>query len=250
MNICTTERCGKPTPNRIYLCGQCVSDLQQWLDMVPTLISALNVTIAKQDNVRPAGSSSGGGGASKPGSAAPINLDALQLQNNLRSVTPNANAYTHNENAAGLAWLIQDWITKAEHLVSGPRETRIITRCQCGGNVITDSPPPNPTSVNPDPADTGKCQSCGILVSATKRKTQERIVANAPGPMKGREVVNWIRQNAGHNIAITDVRNWAREGLIRRTNDPVEGHPTYAVQDVLRVTYRKIASGKGRQMAN
>jgi len=138
---CTTADCNNEAST--YLCGQCVSDLQQWLDMVPTLISALNVTIAKQDNVRPAGSSSGGGGASKPGSAAPINLDALQLQNNLRSVTPNANAYTHNENAAGLAWLIQDWITKAEHLVSGPEEPFIDHE----GNrkKVQDIAPPMPT---------------------------------------------------------------------------------------------------------
>lgn len=116
---CTTEDCANQT--HAYLCGRCVSDLQAWIDKVPVLIVALNVTIAKLDNVRPAGGG-GGGGGHKPGSAAPINLDALQLQENLRSVGRSATAYAQDPQAAGLAWLIQDWVTKAERMVSGPDE--------------------------------------------------------------------------------------------------------------------------------
>lgn len=106
-----------------YLCTHCVTDLQAWLDKVPVLITELSVSIAKLDNVRPAGG--GGGGGGKPVSAAPINLDALQLQENLRSVGRNAKDYALDSRAAGLAWLIQDWVTKAELIVSGPEETRI-----------------------------------------------------------------------------------------------------------------------------
>jgi hypothetical protein len=115
---CTTEDCQNQT--HTYLCGRCVADLQAWIDKVPILVETLSVTIAKLDNVRPA--SGGGGGGHKPGSAAPINLDALQLQENLRSVWPNAKDYANDSRAAGLAWLIQDWVTKAELLVSGPDE--------------------------------------------------------------------------------------------------------------------------------
>ncbi|UDL14910.1 helix-turn-helix DNA binding domain protein [Arthrobacter phage Sarge] len=242
---CTTADCANHTST--YLCGQCVSDLQQWLDKVPDLITELGDTIARLDNVRPAGGGWNSGG--KPVSAAPLNLDALQMQENLRSVWADANAYAHDDRAAGLAWLIQDWVTKAELLVSGPEEIRIITRCQCGGNVTSTATPPTPTSINPDPADIGTCRSCGITVSTTRQEILKRIIDNAPGPMKTRDVVAWIKTNAGYNIATTDVRNWAREGLITRTNDPKDGHPTYEVQDVLRVTYRKIASGKGRKIS-
>jgi len=112
---CTTQDCNNGTST--YLCSQCVNDLQAWLDKVPDLIEALDVTIARLDCVRSAG---GGGGGSKPGSKAPLNLDALQLQENLRSVGTSAKDYALDENAAGLAWLIQDWATKAELLVSGP----------------------------------------------------------------------------------------------------------------------------------
>lgn len=115
---CTTDGCLNHTD--AYLCDQCIRDLQAWLDKVPTLITALTVTIAKLDHVRPIGGGWNGGG--KPGSAAPLNLDALQLQENLKSVGTSAKDYAHDERAAGLAWLIQDWVTKAELLVSGPEE--------------------------------------------------------------------------------------------------------------------------------
>jgi hypothetical protein len=118
---CTTEDCANHTST--YLCSQCVSDLQQWLDKVPTLITELSVTVARLDQVRPANAGWNSGGV--PGSAAPINLDALQLQENLRSVGNDANAYAQDERAAGLAWLIQDWVTKAELLVSGPEEETV-----------------------------------------------------------------------------------------------------------------------------
>lgn len=118
---CTTEDCANHTST--YLCRQCVSDLQQWIDKIPPLITELSVTVARLDNVRPAGGGWNSGG--KPGSAAPINLDALQLQENLRSVSPKASAYAQDERAAGLAWLIQDWVTKAELYVSGPEEPPI-----------------------------------------------------------------------------------------------------------------------------
>jgi hypothetical protein len=78
-----------------------------------------------------------------PGSAEPINLDALQLQENLRSVWANAKAYAQDERAAGLAWLIQDWVTKAELYVSGPEEPPI--NHHANRERIKDIAPPMPT---------------------------------------------------------------------------------------------------------
>ncbi|QIG57737.1 helix-turn-helix DNA binding domain protein [Arthrobacter phage Shoya] len=138
-NECTTADCANHTST--YLCGQCVSDLQQWLDKVPTLIIELSVTVARLDQVRPANAGWNSGGV--PGSAAPINLDALQLQENLRSVGKDAKAYAQDERAAGLAWLIQDWVTKAELLVSGPEEPPI--NHQANRERIKDIAPPMPT---------------------------------------------------------------------------------------------------------
>jgi hypothetical protein len=131
---CTTEDCGNHTST--YLCSQCVADLQAWLDKVPPLVLALDVTIAKLDNVR----SAGGGGGGKPGSKAPINLDALQLQENLRGVGISAQDYALDDRAAGLAWMIQDWATKAELLVSGP-ESETINHARNRERVRNIAPP-------------------------------------------------------------------------------------------------------------
>ncbi|MBT8163054.1 MULTISPECIES: hypothetical protein [Arthrobacter] len=118
-NECTTQDCANQT--HTYLCNQCVRDLQAWIDKVPVLIQTLGVTIAKLDHVRPAGGGWNAGG--KPGSTAPINLDALQLQENLKSVNRTlAPEHAKDQYAAGVAWMIRDWVTKAELLVSGPEE--------------------------------------------------------------------------------------------------------------------------------
>lgn len=136
---CTTEDCRNMTST--YLCSQCVADLQAWLDKIPDLIDALYVTIAKLDNVRSAGG--GGGGGSKPGSKAPINLDASELRANLMSVGMDAKAYAMDERAAGLAWLIQDWATKAELMVSGP-EAETVNHAR-NRERIRNIAPPMPT---------------------------------------------------------------------------------------------------------
>jgi hypothetical protein len=116
-NECTTDDCRNMTST--YLCSQCVSDLQSWIARIPILLVELRVTIARLDYVRPAG---GGGGGSKPGPAAPLNLDAWQISENLKTVGKSAKDYAHAEDAAGMAWLIQDWCTKAEMLILGPEE--------------------------------------------------------------------------------------------------------------------------------
>jgi len=139
-NECTTDDCRNMTS--AYLCAQCVSDLQSWIARIPILLVELRVTIARLDNVRPAG---GGGGGSKPGSAAPINLDALQLAENLRTVGKSAKDYAHQEHAAGSAWLIADWVTKAELLVSGP-EAEHVNHHAIKTKLAEHDPGPMPTS--------------------------------------------------------------------------------------------------------
>jgi hypothetical protein len=117
---CTTPKCENHTATN--LCHQCVSDLQAWIDQIPDLLPELDVTIARLDKVR---KQQGGGGGNKAGSAAPLNLDAVQIKINLASVDHDASTYETDEHAAGIAALIQDWVTKAELMISGPIEERI-----------------------------------------------------------------------------------------------------------------------------
>ncbi|MFW0772514.1 hypothetical protein ACLRGI_05030 [Paenarthrobacter nitroguajacolicus] len=132
---------------------------------MPVLIQALGITIAKRDQVRPANAGWNAGG--KPGSAAPINLDALQLQENLKSVGRSAEAYAHDSRAAGLAWLIQDWVTKAELLVSGPEEPPV--NHSANRERIKDIAPPMPT-----------------------RKLVPWLRLNAQITLTGKDIRNWV----------------------------------------------------------
>lgn len=118
---CTTDDCGNHTAT--WLCGQCVTDLQAWIDKALLLIPDLDVTIARLDVTRPGNPETRN--ANHAGSAAPANLDALQLKLNMESIDPDAKVYALDPHAAGLAWLIQDWYLKAELLISGPDEPPI-----------------------------------------------------------------------------------------------------------------------------
>lgn len=121
MTDCTTMDCGNATTE--YLCRQCVSDLSQWIEKAWLLIPELDVTIARLDVVRKAGQEGGAGG--KAGSRAPMNLDAWQIKANLSAIDRDANVYARDQYAAGIASTIQDWVTKAELLISGPEDEHV-----------------------------------------------------------------------------------------------------------------------------
>lgn len=118
---CTTPDCERATST--YLCTQCVSDLQAWIDKVPLLLPELDVTIARLDVTRPGNGETRSSNVA--GSAAPANLDALELKARLQSVTHTAAEYAQEDHAAGTAWIIQEWCKNAELLISGPEEPAI-----------------------------------------------------------------------------------------------------------------------------
>ncbi|GAA3699026.1 hypothetical protein GCM10022377_10040 [Zhihengliuella alba] len=117
MALCTTVDCELPTET--YLCGRCVSDLQSWIDQAIDLAPELTVTIMRQDRLRHVAQT--GGAGQKAGSMPPVSLDAVQLQQNLRSIARDATDYAADPFAAGIAGMIRDWHQKAELLVSGPK---------------------------------------------------------------------------------------------------------------------------------
>ena len=122
MTECTSMDCGMDAT--LYLCPQCIRDLQAWIDKCREILPELDVTIARLDSVR-VGNVEGGNGSKSAGSSAPLNLDAMQLKINLATLTQSAEHYAHDQFAAGIAWTIQDWYTKAELLISGPEEERV-----------------------------------------------------------------------------------------------------------------------------
>lgn len=120
--ICTTADC--EAESTLYLCGHCIRDLQAWIDKGRELLPELDVTIARLDNVR-VGNVEGGNGTKSAGSSAPLDIDAMQLKINLASVTQTAQTYAHDPNVAGMALLLQSWVTDAELSISGPEEEHI-----------------------------------------------------------------------------------------------------------------------------
>lgn len=118
---CTTVDCERPAT--LYLCPQCITDLDAWIVKAHEYAPELDVTIARQDVLRRAGST--GGGGNKSGSTPAANLDAVQIQANLYSVDRTAEVYAHDQFAAGIAHTIQEWCQKAERLISGPEPERV-----------------------------------------------------------------------------------------------------------------------------
>lgn len=118
---CTTSDCNQPTD--LYLCNQCVSDLQASIEYAHRLLPDLDVTIARLDVTRPGNPETRS--TNVAGSAAPANLDALQLKLNMEAVNQTATEYAHDPRVAGMAWLLGEWCKSAELLISGPEEPRI-----------------------------------------------------------------------------------------------------------------------------
>ena len=188
--ICTTPDCG--APSELYLCGHCIQDLQQWIDKVKLVLPELDVTIARLDNVR-VGNVEGGNGSKSAGSAAPLNLDAMQLKVNLTTITQSAHDYAKDQFAAGIAWTIADWYTKAELLVSGPEEDK-----------------PSPAKI---------------------AQAAAEVRATVPAELAVGPLVDWLK--TAHQLTIKRARiwQWAKRGHITRTNE--KGQAKYSPAAVL-----------------
>lgn len=123
MNECLTPECG--TASKLYLCESCIRDLAGRLEQGKKLIPELSVTIARLDAVRP-GNVEGGNGSKSAGSAAPLDITALQVQMDLEEDTK----YSAEQWAAD-PWTAQEVerviknIVLAERLISGPEEQHI-----------------------------------------------------------------------------------------------------------------------------
>lgn len=187
---CTTADCD--APSELYLCGHCIQDLQQWIDKVKLVLPELDVTIARLDNVR-VGNVEGGNGSKSAGSAAPLNLDAMQLKVNLTTITQSAHDYAKDQFAAGIAWTIADWYTKAELLVSGPEEDK-----------------PSPAKI---------------------AQAAAEVRATVPAELAVGPLVDWLK--TAHQITIKRARiwQWAKRGHITRTNE--KGQAKYSPAAVL-----------------
>lgn len=123
MNECLTPECG--TASKLYLCENCIRDLAGRLEQGKKLIPELGVTIARLDSGGPR-NPEGGHGTKSASSAAPLDLNALQVQMDLEEDT----RYSAVEWASD-PWTAQEVerviknIVTAESLISGPEEQHV-----------------------------------------------------------------------------------------------------------------------------
>lgn len=173
MRTCTTPDCENPT--NCYLCGRCVSDLQQWIDQIPLLAENLPAVIYRTSQTKPIGSMRSNGGDAD---LSPINLDALQLKTNLQMVDRDASTYAPMEDAAKQAWLIVEWVQKADLLVYGP-EPEWVNHREVRER-IENQAPPMPT-----------------------RSLRKYLRENARISVSSMDIRNWVRRGklrpAGHD---------------------------------------------------
>ena len=193
---CTTERCNNPTDQ--YLCGQCVNDLQLWLDKVTETRQMLFTTMAKLDNTGPKNSEGGGGGST--GSAMPLRLDAMEKRYALAIWEgQDASELAKDKHAHGFLGMLRDLITEAETIVDLTAEVWAAT-CTCGETVTSDH-------------DSATCLNCGAnnrketLQTAKARKVATNLVDT-------RELIDWIKTYTGHDVTENQIYIWANRGQI------------------------------------
>lgn len=194
MTTCTTADCGRDA--NLYICNQCTNDLQAWLDKCAEILPELDVTIARLDNVR-VSNNEGNNGTRSAGSSAPLNLDAMQLKINMQSLTQTAEHYAKDQFAAGIAWAIQDWYTKAELLISGPEEDA-----------------PSEMSI---------------------QQAREKLDNHFPEPLPPRDCATWLRENAGIKISAGQINKWLHRGKIHKHPGSTPKRPLYSAKEVLAV---------------
>lgn len=138
---CTTEDCRRETT--LYLCTDCIVELDDLLKDVPALIVLLQGAREGTSVVRKPGSGGGGGGG-VTGSKPPGSLDAMLLQGWLATLPARAHAAaTDFQNAGEWLYMARIWVRHARDLVWGP-ESEVVDMAALRQKV-RDAAPPMPT---------------------------------------------------------------------------------------------------------
>jgi len=136
---CTTEDCRRLTS--LYLCAECIVELDGLLEDVPALIPLLDGPITMTSVTKGPGM---GNGSGHPGSKPPINLDALQLRAWLNQLPDRAHAEAmDNPNAGRTLYMARIWVKRARQLVWGSEEETIDH--ETNRQRVRDIAPPMPT---------------------------------------------------------------------------------------------------------
>ena len=120
--ICTTPDCGEPS--ELYLCNDCIRDLQAWIDRVPVMRAELFITMAKLDKV---GTQHGEGGNGMTKEAPlPIREAASAKRTALSYWTHRtAQQLAHDEHAGKYQAMLQKLIEQSERVIDLPPDDEL-----------------------------------------------------------------------------------------------------------------------------
>ncbi|MBF6672431.1 hypothetical protein [Glutamicibacter sp. FBE19] len=119
MTTCTTPDCGMEA--NLYICNQCINDLQAWINKVPDMMQELLITMGNLDNMRPTRNEGGNGTSTDP--REPVNDHLLDLRTSLRIwENQNAEQLAHDQYAGGFINLLAKILKRAEHAIDLPED--------------------------------------------------------------------------------------------------------------------------------
>lgn len=234
MTTCTTPDCRKITS--LYLCTDCIIELDKLLADVDDLIRLLAGPLTKTSVTRPPGAGGGGGLA---GSTPSISLDAFQLRIWLQQLPGRAHAEAmENPKAGETLFMARLWVKQSRDLVWGPEELRVYGPCE---EPIDGGPDPTlcwgQLAARPDDVSV-KCPDCGEVhhVSDLLERISEKVRGD---PMAPRQVREYLQRKARAFIQKKDFENWVQLGHLPYVLDRVTTTPRpprlYYPGDVLSV---------------
>lgn len=235
--ICTTPDC--ETPTETYLCNQCVSDLQAWIDRVPDMREELFTTMARLDCVAPQNSEGGGGGATEAPS--PLNVGAMDMRHALLFWEgAKAERLANDKHAGGFLTMLQDLLDKAERIIDLPKQSIIYGPCLA---MTEDGECERELKADPE-ATTIDCPDCGAF-HRVKSILAARALRARGAPLPPREVREYLAKKVRVFIQKKDLENWVSRGDLRyvldRVTTAINAQRIYYPGDVLEVFQDKEA---------
>lgn len=229
---CTTDDCGNRTST--YLCGRCVDDLAAWIGKVPALRAELFVTMARLDNVRPAG----GGGGGKTEAPTAVNHGAMEVRQALAIWEgQDAQELAKDKLSGGFQSLLEELIKKAERIIDLPTQQIVYGPCQAptqtGECEYELKAAPEKESIT--------CRSCGTTHEVTEI-IKSRTKRTRGNPLPPKEVREYLMRTTRTFVTKKDIENWVMHGHIKYVLDRVttttKPPRIYYPGDVLATHYR------------
>lgn len=207
MNTCGTEDCSRVTS--LYLCTDCIIELDDLLEDIPVLVKFLRGPLHKTSVTRPPG----GGGGGVAGSTPPISIDALLLREWLWQLPNRAHATAMDDpNAGQVMFMARLWVNQARDLVWGPEDKRVYGPC---GEPLEGHEPDVCTgqlTAHPDDVSV-KCQDCGTVHHVSDILDSIRVKVRGQ-PMSPRGVREFLQRKARVIVSKFDFENWVKRGKL------------------------------------